>query len=379
MAYIVDANGVKRQVTLRELYTPLGVRRLLSGNVNGSSTSTPTPPVDPNPPSGGGGDLPLMIVYPGPGRTTDSITASLGQAPQGWCVYVQRPQLSTMVGLLSPYARAGLHLHIGCGAPNDKPPNYPNGSLELMKGLGDRSAFALDFWTTFCQNMQTVAKVNPNVKVKVAPIVEPETGFMQTGHASTSSSYGEPTSGATGRPLTLAAFGRFYTEFYKLMAEHAPACIRTMWLGGSLGRNVERNAMFAPIPDANGPQEIVTDPYNNNLNLAHRAVDTWRPHVDNWRLTTGAHYSHWSRWGKPPIGLGETGIDKLAYTQAQMLPWLESMYDGAVALNLTQVNYFNSSGPNGNQQILGTAGYEQATATFSGEITQAKQALAAAP
>lgn len=380
--YYDDAAGTRKSGVLRFYDDPLGVRHNLSGNWRldkGTSGGGETP-VDPNP-GGGSGNLPLMFVYPGPGESDASIEATLGQRPQGLCVYVQRPQLSTMVGTLSTLVRKGLHLQVGVGAPNDKPPTYPNGSLELMKGLADGTPLAVDFWSTLLTNMNTVSRVNPNIIVKIAPIVEPETGYMQSSHNSTSIALGEPISGTptptpASRARTLATIGRFHSEFYALAASLAPLCVRSLWIGGTSLRNTERNLMFDAMPDAWGPQEILTDPYNNARNLTHTAITTWKPKVDAWRVAGQAHNRHWVRWGRPPIGLGETGIDKLAYADAEMVPWISTMYEAAVELKLTQVNYFNSSGPNGQQAILNAAN-PRASAAFSGEITQAKQALAA--
>lgn len=378
-------DGTRVTGELRYFDTPVGVRVSLSGEGVVTSGGGDTP-VDPNP-GGGFPQLPLMFIWPGGGNSTASMTSTLGQAPQGWCQYVQRPDLDRMVANLSPLARAGYHLQVGCGAPNDKPPTYPSGSLELMKGLADGTTFAVNWWTEYLVNMDTISQINPNITIRIAPIVEPETGYMQGSHNSTSAALGEPTSGTpTQRAQTLATLGKFHAEFFKLAAIYAPKCIRCLWIGGTAQQYAARNLMFDAIPTGAGPQEILTDPYNNAKNLTARAIDTWRPKVDDWRNTGAQHNAHWLRWGSPRIGLGETGISSgrtaadgtvtPVYSDAEMVPWIESMYEAAVTLRLTIVNYFNSKGPNGNQQII-NASFPQAVAALSGEITQAKQALAA--
>lgn len=381
--YLDDPVNGRRTVKPKYIDTYVGTRRTLSGKVVLSPGSTTPDPETPPPPVG---NKPIMFVWSGVVTESQAVT-TLGQKPQGWCRYVQRNQLGTMVRDLTAVASQGLHLHVGCGAASDKTA-FPEGSRELMLGLANKTAFAVDFWTTYLQNLNTVARAHPGVIVKAAGMVEPETGWVQGAHGSTSVALGEPTSGtAAQRAKTLAAIGRFHAEWFNLARVHAPLIIPTLWIGGTGLRNTERNLMFDAMGDGEGPGEVLTDPYNNNKDLTERPSDTWRPFVNAFRATGGAHYRHWQRWGTPPIGLGETGIahHKPAtatrpavevYTDAEMVAWLVNVYDDAVTMGLTQVNYFNSSGPNGVQAII-NAEYPRAAAALSGEITQAKRALAA--
>lgn len=318
---------------------------------------------------------PLFYVYPGPSETEESITNTLGQQPQGITLYVQRQQVGSLVSLLTPLVKKKYHLQVGCGAANDKTA-FPQGSLELMKGLADRTPLAVAWWTEYLTRCETVAKLDPGLLVILAPLVEPETGYMQGSHNSTSVALGEPTTGTPAqRPKTLETIGRFHSEFYKLAAAKAPSCIKALWIGGTALRYAERNAMFSAMPV--GPQRILTDPYNHQ-HSTDTAKQTWAPKIADWRSAAGKHHSHFVRWNSPPIGLGETGIKRTAYTDAEMAAWLSTFYEGAVELDLVSVNYFNSAGPIGNEAIL-NSGFPQSVAAYSGELTQAKAAIPIPP
>jgi hypothetical protein len=367
-----DPAGVRHNVTLKHYDTSLGSRRDLSNGWRFDSPTAPPPPPPPPPPTPT--TTPQVLWYPSSRITDAGSISAFGQRPQGWASYWQPANYKSLVSVEGARMAAGGHIINSYASLKDTTAN-PTASRDGVLGMlaGNPANDLVDYITL----SEQVASQYPNQFYCVHPMGEVEVLYNQTKSGASTQLASLFNYYSNDETAIMTALGQFMNGFFDLVDQIGPSLYRTFWMGGSqsTANNRIRNTFYSQI--TNPPSWITSDPYQNSYNPNNKPVNTWQPDYNLYVASTGAHHSHYLRWGSPQMAFNEIGINHSVYTDAEMATWISQIVEGAVTLNLHHVCYFNSSGPNGNQFITGGA-YPQAVAAFSGEITQAKQLALAA-
>jgi hypothetical protein len=369
-----DSAGVRHSVTLKHYDTPLGSRRDLSNNFRFDSPTAPPPPPPPPPPTPT--TTPQLLWYPSTRITDAGTIAAFGQRPQGWSSYWQKANYKSLVSVEGARMAQGGHVVNSYASVKDTATN-PTGARDAVLGMnaGNPTSDLVDYITL----SEQVASQYPDQFYCTHPMGEVEVFYNQT-------LAGKGTPPPLGslfayysndETAIMTALGQFHNNFFNLVDQIAPSLYRTFWMGGSqsTANNRIRNTFYSQI--TNPPSWITSDPYQNSYNPANKPINTWQSDYNLYVASTGAHHSHYLRWGSPQLAWNEIGINHNVYNDAEMAAWISQIMEGAVALNLHHICYFNSTGPNGAQFITGGS-YPQSVSAFSGEITQAKQMAATA-
>lgn len=312
--------------------------------------------------------------YPSSRITDAGSISALGQRPQGWASYWQPTNYKNLVSVEGARMAAGGHIINSYASIKDTatdPTASRDGVLAML--AGNPRADLVDYITL----SEQVASQHPNQFYCVHPMGEVEVLYNQTKNNTSTQLASLFAYYSNDETAIMTALGQYMNAFFDLVDAIGPSLDRTFWMGGSqsTANNRIRNTFYSQI--TNPPSWITSDPYQNSYNPANKPINTWQPDYNLYVSSTGAHHSHYLRWGSPQLAWNEIGINHNVYTDAEMATWISQVVEGAVALNLHHVVYFNSTGPNGAQFITGGT-WPQSVAAFSGEITQAKQLALAA-
>jgi hypothetical protein len=274
--------------------------------------------------------------------------ATFGQYPQISATYWQLGNAGSTVSVESARAAKGISCHAVI-APKDG--FTATSARDYINGLVAGTAFYVNFFSQWLADLQQASLSQPagTPKMIMFPMCEPEVLRQQGALASLQTERGTI-------QATMARIGEYHQAMYDLAVTICPNVLRGLWLGGSSGQYQNINWMLEQIDS--GVERAGTDPYQNSAANGASPTVAWAQRVDAFREPTGSHYTHWQRWGEPPVIITETGIshynpnqNALVNSDAQKADWISQLREAQTEMEIERVLYFNSSGPNGHQRL----------------------------
>jgi hypothetical protein len=286
----------------------------------------------------------------GSSLSDDAMFNMFGQYPEIAATYWQLSNTNNTLATERTRAEKGISAHCVI-APKDGTFSA-TGARDYVNGLVNGTAFYVDFFSSWLSDLQLASLSAPagTPKSIMFPMCEPEVLRQQGALASLQTFFGG------NIQQTMEQIGRYHQAMYDLATTICPNLLRGLWLGGSSSQYTNINWMLGQI--TSGVQRAGTDPYQNSLASGASPTVAWQSRVDAFRSPTGSHYTHWQRWGQPPVIITETGISHynpnthvVVNSDANKAEWISKLRTAMAELDIERVVYFNSAGPNGHQRL----------------------------